>query len=322
MLVSAASMRLFGTKAFAGLFALSCVACVACAEAESDPRAWSGPGDELTSTTSGGGPGEGGAGGAGQGSGGGGGSGGSGGGGEDVQKQYIYACSDIYLYRIDTDTLGPNVVVEKVGEFGAVPDRMIDIAVTPGGKVYTMSWNEGASPNKLWEINPDTAEPKFIAEVPGSGNVALTFDADEALVGADKGGRVFRIDLTTGDTTDIGEMGFGSAGDIVGVSDGTLYGFTDSGGSSSEAINSLVTIDRTTGAATEVGLTGFANLWGAAFWCGKVYAFGADGDLLEIDVKTGKGTMLASKIPVAKSGFSGAGVTPMAPPGTASGFCD
>jgi hypothetical protein len=320
MLKSPTSMWSFATRAFAGVFALSLAAC---AQAESDPLAWSGTGDEPTTTTAGGGPGAGGAGGAGQGSGGSGGVGGGvGGGGGEVKKQYIYACSDIYLYRIDTDTLGPNVVVEKVGEFGTVPDRMIDIAVTPGGKVYTMSWNEGAPPNKLWEVNPDTAEPKFIAEVPGSSNVALTFDANEKLIGADKGGQVFRIDITTGMTTNIGEMGFGSAGDIVGVVDGTLYGFTDSGGSSSEAINSLVTIEKTTGVATEVGLTGFANLWGAAFWCGKVYAFGADGDLIEIDVKTGKGTMLAQKIPSAKSGFSGAGVTPMAPPGTVAGMCD
>jgi hypothetical protein len=220
----------------------------------------------------------------------------------------------VYLFRIDVATLGPNVVVEKVGEFGVAPDRMIDIAVAQDGKIFGMSWSEGAAPNKLWAIDPETANPTYIAEVPGAANVALTFDVSGALLGADKGGRLFQIDPATAVTTEIGAgNGFGSAGDLVGVANGTLYGFSDAGGSASEAVNSLVTIDPATGASTEVGLTGFANLWGAAFWCGKVYAFGSDGDIIEIDIKTGAGTLIASKIPAAKSGFYGAGVTPLSP---------
>jgi hypothetical protein len=250
------------------------------------------------------------------------GAGGEGGGG--LQARYIYAHSDVELFRIDAATLGPNVVVEPVGKFNTDPDLMIDIAVTSDERIYGVTWHSDGGTSKLWEINKDTAAPTLIAEIPGLANVALTFDLKGTLLGADKGGRMFYVDPTNGATTDIGWWGngFGASGDMVGVADGTLYGFADTGGSASEAINSLVKIDTVTGEATEVGLIGFDNLWGAAFWCGKVYAFRSDGDLLEIDVTTGKGTMLAAKIPVAQGGFAGAGVTPMAPFGTVGGVCD
>ena len=236
--------------------------------------------------------------------------------------RYMYAVSDVYLFRMDVTTLGPGVVAEKVGEFKIDPDRMIDIAISTDGTIYGVTWNSGDFPSKLWTIDKDTAAATFISELPGGANVGLTFMADGTLLGADKEGRLFRIDPPTGEATDIGTWGngLGASGDIVGTSDGKLFGFADSGGSASEAINSLVEIDPVTGAAAEVGPTGFDNLWGAAVWCGTFYAFRSDGDLLEIDMKTGKGTMLASKILGAQSGFSGAGV-PVTLPGTAGGIC-
>jgi hypothetical protein len=234
----------------------------------------------------------------------------------------MYAASDVYLFRMDVTTLGPGVVAEKVGEFKIDPDRMIDIAVSADGHLFGVTWTSGDEPSKLWSIDKDTATPTFIAEIPGSANVGLTFMADGTLLGADKGGRLFSVDPDTGQTTDIGVWGggLGASGDIVGTRDGKLYGFADAGGSASEAINSLVEIDPVTGAAAEVGPTGFDNLWGAAAWCGTLYAFRSDGDLLEIDVQTGKATMLASKIPGTQSGFSGAGV-PVILSGTLGDIC-
>jgi hypothetical protein len=236
--------------------------------------------------------------------------------------RYLYAVSDVYLFRMDVTTLGPGVVAEKVGAFNIEPDRMIDIAISTDGTLYGVTWSSGDFPNKLWTIDKDTAAATFISEIPGGANVGLTFMADGTLLGADKGGRLFRIDPATGEATDIGAWGngLGASGDIVGTSDGKLFGFADTGGSASEAINSLVEIDPVTGAAAEVGQTGFDNLWGAAVWCGTFYAFRSDGDLLEIDTTTGKATMLASKIPGTQSGFSGAGV-PVSLPGTAGGIC-
>jgi hypothetical protein len=288
-----------------------------CAEGESDFSAGSDeddpPGAPSASAASGGG-GKGGA----QG-----GTGGAGGSGGSAEHSYIYASSDIYLYRIDTATLGPGVVVENVGTFGIVPDRMTDIAVSPSGVMYGITWHDGASPNKLWTIDANTAAPTYVADIQGSADVALTFTADGSLLGADKGGRMFRVDTTTGLSTDIGEWGgLGASGDLVGSTDGALYGFADAGGSASEAVNTLVMVDEATGVASEIGSTGFANLWGAAFYCGTLYGFGADGDLLEIDVKTGQGTLLAGKIPSAKSGFSGAGASLSSPTGTVGGGCD
>ena len=293
---------------------------VACAVPDDEDVVWDSSGAGPVASA--------GAGGSGGGGGGGSAGGGSAGGGGDMidadanPKRYVYAASDVFLFRMDVETLGPGVVVEKVGEFKIDPDRMIDIAVTADERIYGVTWSSGGSPSKLWGINKDTAKATLIAQIPGGANVGLTFGADGTLLGADKSGRTFRVDPATGEVTEIGVWGsgLGASGDIVGTADGKLYGFADVGGSASEAINSLVMIDPMTGAAEEVGLTGFDNLWGAGVWCGTFYAFRSDGDLLEIDVQTGKATMLASKIPGTQSGFSGA-ATPIFPAGMAGGIC-
>ena len=52
------------------------------------------------------------------------------------------------------------------------------------------------------------------------------------------------------------------------------------------------------------------RVWGTAFWCGKVYGFVSDGQILEIDTDTGLGTPINMVPGVA---WQGAGVTPRAP---------
>lgn len=257
------------------------------------------------------------------GGGGGTGGGGAGGGGTDggVLAGYIYAHTASDLYRVDTTTLGsPMVKVEKVGAFGFPGNEMTDLAVTPEDKIYGVSWVGGNAPNYLWEVDPDTGKATKIATVPGSTNVALTFDIDGTLLGADKSGAYRRIDPKTGMVTPIGSWGAGysAAGDIVAIMDGTLYAISDAGGGSSAGNNGLVKLDPKTGAATPVGLIGIANTWGAGFWCGHVYAFTSAGEIIEIDTMTGKGKKIADT----KIGWWGAGVTPRAPlGGTVGGSC-
>jgi len=162
----------------------------------------------------------------------------------------------------------------------------------------------------------------MISTIPGSTNVALTFDADGTLLGADKDGNYRRIEPKTGAVTPIGSWGpgYSASGDIVATMDGTLYALADAGGSASYDNDALVTLDPKTGKATEIGRTGFYAVWGAGFWCGRVYGFTEGGQVVEIDVKTGQGKQVGKAAPGIQ--FNGAGVTPRAPlGGTVGGSC-
>lgn len=252
----------------------------------------------------------GGAGGAGGGSGGGGGGGGRGG----AMHGYIYAHNDSELFRIDANMLvAGKVSVEKVGKFGA-GIFITDLAVTPSDRIY------GITPTELYEVNPDTGAATLVSKVTGETNVALTFDKDGTLLGADSSGSYRRIDPKTGTVTEIGNWGYHASGDIVGVQDGTLYGIVrpdvDSGSPGDG--DRLIRVDPVTGKGTLVGKIGSADVWGAAFWCGKVYGFNGKGGILEIDVSTGRGTSIGGTA----GSWWGAGVTPLAPLGGTVGGGD
>ena len=65
-----------------------------------------------------------------------------------------------------------------VGNFNA-GDQMTDIALTPNGQLYGISFTS------LYSINKTTGAATYIADVPGSGNNALTFLPDGNLIAAD-----------------------------------------------------------------------------------------------------------------------------------------
>ncbi len=232
-----------------------------------------------------------------------------------IREGYIYAHSGTELFRIDTRMLRAfPVPVERVGQLrettpggGSIVRTITDLAVTPDDHVYVIA------SDALYEANPADASLRKLVSVPGNYALALTFDAGGTLLLSDKMGALKRIDPQTGTITHIGQWGAGFtvAGDIVGVMDGTLYGIAEKGGVATTANNTLVRIDRTTGAATEVGPIGFADIWGVAFWCGRVYGFNRVGQILEIDTMTGAG----KEVGTTSQSWFGAGVTPQAPVG-------
>jgi hypothetical protein len=117
---------------------------------------------------------------------------------------------------------------------------------------------------------------------------------------------VFRIDPMTGMTTEIGNMGsYTSSGDLVGVANyGTMQ--TLNGGSG----DVLARLAPSSFAASPIGGgTGFSEIWGVAFFKGKIYGFTNGGAFLLIDPNTGTGTM------VSNNGIAwwGAAVTTLAP---------
>jgi hypothetical protein len=105
------------------------------------------------------------------------------------------------------------------------------------------------------------------------------------------------------------------AGDLVGVSDGTLFGTAvDTMVTATTTNNVLVTIDPATGAiAKTIGPTGFPKLFGISYAMGQVFGFTHDGTgrVVLIDPKTGAGTLFntfsdpTTNTPIS---FAGAGV--------------
>lgn len=212
----------------------------------------------------------------------------------------IYAHSSTDLYVVS-----PNGwTVTRVGAF-ANGDEITDIAVTPNGNLYGISYTT------LYSINKQTAKATAVGPVSGSSNNGMTFIARGDLLAADTAGDVKRINPASGTVTAVGNFGssLSSSGDLVGVSNGTLYGVssTTSGGGSASSNNVLIRVDTNTGVATDVGPIGFGDVWGLAYVNAKVIGFTTAGKIIQIDPATGAGTLLATRSVV----FWGAGMSPL-----------
>lgn len=189
----------------------------------------------------------------------------------------IWANSPSTLYRLDPTTFA----LTTVGNFNH-GDQMTDLALTPTGQLYGISFTS------LYSVNKTTGAATYIADVPGSGNNALTFLPNGNLIAADGNGDVKVINPATGAVTAVGNYGggLGSSGDLVGVANGTLYGTTVG--------DDLVVVSSANGAATVVGPTGHSQVWGLAFAGGKVIGLTTAGEILLINPATGASTVQAT----------------------------
>jgi hypothetical protein len=212
----------------------------------------------------------------------------------------IYAHSSSDLYIVDPTTWAVN----HVGSFG-ISDSITDIAVTPNNVLYGISFTS------LYTIDKATAHATYIADVPGTANNGLTFLPDGTLLASDTSGDVKRINPSTGAVVDVGNFNqsLSSAGDLVAVADGTMYGVsaTTAGGGDASGNNVLLRVDPSTGAATVVGPIGFGDVWGIAYVNATVIGFTTAGKIIQIDPATGAGTLLATRSVV----FWGAGMSPL-----------
>jgi hypothetical protein len=232
---------------------------------------------------------------------------------EDLARRGDMPVSDgtiIYLHDAKTlFTLDPfSFALTTVGAFGAA-ESMTDLAVTPDGAVYTIS------KSALYRVDTKSGKATRVVDVPTmSFNVALTFEPAGTLLASDKAGELRRIDPMTGKVTVIGNAGGGynSAGDLVAVADGTMYGIADTGPSASTMNNVLLTVDVKTGRAKAIGPCGYGGVFGLAYSLGRVLGFTRNGEVIRIDPKTGKGTLVKTH---PNEEFDGAGVTPLVPIG-------
>ena len=117
----------------------------------------------------------------------------------------------------------------------------------------------------------------------------LAIERDErAFVTA--GNELFEVNTRTAQSRRIGAMGgsYRSSGDCVVTKGERLY-MTSSNGLRSDL---LVSIDGRTGAATTIGETGFSQIYALTAAWGRLFGMTGQGHLVELDVSTGRGTLL------------------------------
>jgi len=211
---------------------------------------------------------------------------------------YAHSATDLYVVSPSGWT------VTRIGAF-ANGDQITDLAVTPNGNVYGISYDT------LYSINKTTGRATLVAGLTGGANNGMTFISRGDLLAADTAGAVKQINPMTGAVTPRGSFGsnLSSSGDLVAVANGTMYGVssTTAGGGSASGNNVLIRVDQNTGVATVVGPIGYGDVWGLAYVNAKVIGFTTAGQIIQIDPATGAGTLLATR-PVV---FWGAGMSPL-----------
>jgi hypothetical protein len=240
------------------------------------------------------------------------GSGSGSGSGGDGTVVYVYAHTSSTLYRVDPDTLAVQMVAPfNWGSVGS--DSMTDIAIDKAGVMIGISYS------RVYKVDPATAQTTLLSNALNGTFNGLSFvpasmlgqTGDDVLVGTNNSdGKVMRIDPMTGAATQVGDMGgFQSSGDMVAVDGfGTVQTVTTGAFSGADKLARLAP---NTFAASAIGSgTGYSQIWGVAFWKGKVYGFTNGGQFVVIDPTTGNAMMITQTPGIA---WWGAGVTTLAP---------
>ena len=235
---------------------------------------------------------------------------GSGSGSGDGTMVYVYAHTASTLYRVDPDTLQ----VQMVGAFGwgsVGSDQMTDLAIDKAGVMIGISYDS------VYRVDPTNAQTTLLSNALDGTFNGLSFvpatmlgqTGDDVLVGTNNSnGHVMKIDPMTGHATQVGDMGanFASSGDLVAV-DGFGTAQTVVGSSTDK----LARLAPQTFSATTVGSgTGYSQIWGIAYWKGKIYGFTNGGQFMLIDPMTGNAMMVTQTPGI---NWWGAAVTTLAP---------
>lgn len=224
---------------------------------------------------------------------------------------------------------------------GVVPDRVLDIAIDRTGNMF------GTTDLGFIKISPVDATCSYIARPDGGVGkypnslafmpIGTVDDTKEALVGygfdANSNATEFlRIDTTTGAITKVGNLNpngagaagqqtqYAASGDIIGLSRGGNRAFltvketvADGGTANTDGFDQLAEVNPKTGAYMSiVGSTKLKDLYGVGQWAGQAYGFSFTGDVVKVDLETGRAVRVAIDVgfPVK---WTGAGVTTVAP---------
>lgn len=233
---------------------------------------------------------------------------------EPMGTALVYAHSDDTLYSVDPETRA----VRRVGTFQFPSDgrmhAMTDLAVDAMGRLT------GVTEDALYAIDPSTARCTLVRALPVAERrvfVGLTWvpagvidPGAEVLLGGATDGSLWRIDPSTGQSTRVGALpsGWGISGDMVSIRGAATYA-TVRPSSGSSSTDTLVTLTFGSGVTMRrIGEVGFRSLYGLGYWRQTLYGFSRAGELIAIQVSTGRGT----RVSMPAMQFSGAGVTTVA----------
>lgn len=223
----------------------------------------------------------------------------------------VFGHSADTLYKLNPETKAVSVV----GTFDGCDASIIDIALDADSHMF------GTAYGSLYSIDRKTAACTLIAE--GDYPTSLSFvpagtvdAAEEALVGF-VDDQYIRIDVQTGDVTELGVLpdDLRSSGDLVSVKDGDTWLTVI--GPGCETGDCIVSLDPATGDVIQnFGPLPYIKVFGLAFWAGRAYGFSEAGELFQIDFGDTDVSTMKIEVPDAPSGLSfyGAGSTTSAPP--------
>jgi hypothetical protein len=207
----------------------------------------------------------------------------------------IYAHTSNAVFTVDV--FNPSAAPTPLP--GSPPGTILDFDTSPDGLLY------GVTSNGLVRYDPATSAWSSVGSffISGANGFAILSPLEGYITA---GEAVYRVDLTTGDTTEIGAFGgdFSSSGDCVINKDGTL--FMSSRAASGRSSDRLVIIDLAgvnPGRATLVGemtaleggrTVNVSGVYGLTFAYGELYAFTSNGKVYRIDSLTGTGEFVAT----------------------------
>lgn len=199
----------------------------------------------------------------------------------------VYAESSSDLYTVDPGANGRDVHVGAIKTAGGSSPEITDIAWNQTAKsLYAISFET------LYQIDPETCQADPVGTRLGVADVnALAFDASGHLYSATDTGDLASVDKSSGLATVIGSYGYGyeSSGDLAFAPTGALFATVKEPGQSTDI---LVRVDLSTGKTTEIGDTGYRDVFGLFFVGDQLYGVSAENLLITIDTRTGYGSLV------------------------------
>jgi hypothetical protein len=182
---------------------------------------------------------------------------------------------------------------------------LLGISIKPSSK-QIFATNVFGSGTQLVRINSALGDAYFHTTVPVANMRAIVFDLNDDLYGASTDGKLYKINLTSGDTDLVGNTGIVNLyGLSINPLNGQLWGI-------SVTAASVYKISKQSGSSVLVGSTGLTVTPDICFDSqGKLYAINGIGNqvcnLLTIDTSTGAGTLIGS---IGKRSVGGLAISP------------
>ncbi len=191
--------------------------------------------------------------------------------------------SHLYVTDLTTNLYTVDPATGSTGLVGATGMASITDIAFHGPTLYGITFS------RLVRLDPDTGSAVAVGAPFSYTTNGLAVSEEGTIYAGTTNGQLITINPVTGAAALVGLFGGGltSSGDLVIDDHGVLYGALNQGASVV-----LARINRTTGAATVIGPTGFSTVYGLAIHCCRLFGGTSAGELLSINAATGQGTVI------------------------------